>query len=470
MVFKGKNIVGSIKQAFVLNASINHEPVKEPKKERLALQATESRDSPLSTFRKLESEKEQQELKLQPEPEPESDPKPESKANPESEHNPTSAKVKKTLRRVLEAAQTEEVPPQYLSLDKLLSRRRSQIGPYAATIENTRCKNVPRGFFEFFLRNSLLDSPDIVYFIVRDSPPQLDPKLLHKSIEEFKSKKLDVNREIIDELQQQIKHKRSLISQYEDQQAAIEKMGAKLIRAKKRVGEPNNAKEKKERKDRIITIKKLKVELNNILSSIEEESLLLVQLETALKAPKISLQVMDLIKHTNEDGIIVQAASFASWVGDSPDLDFRYFLMNQWDGCIIPLKSSNKSVKLEYRPSSSHGILLAKFIFPYAEEGNWKRILCEHFLEAEDHVIESTKPLPISKKNTDKMPGLHDFFFVYTIFTLSLEVVPPKRCQGYPYFRLDIKSSLKDCGACGHVSHQTSRCPERKYRIIQENK
>lgn len=472
---KSKKILQSLNKAFVLNDASNQPvPVKEPKKKRSKPEAKPKKDPPPEEPSQESADPEAQpgpdpdpasEPELEPVPEPVPQPKPKS---PKA----TKSKPKPEKKGIIDLApklkiKQEKPAPEYLSFETLLSRRRSQIGQYASAVEHSRCKNVPKSFLDTFLRNALLDNPEVLYFIVKDSPPLLDPKLLHESIEAFKNNKLESNSEIITELKARISEKKSLIDEYEEQQASIEKMGAKLIRLKKKYGEPTNAKEKKDRKDRVNTIKKLKSELNHIIASIEEESQQVQKLEYAVRAPLISLNVMNLIKHTNEDGKIVQAASFASWVGDSPDLDFRYFLLTQWDNTIIPLKHSNgETVQLEYRPSSSHGILLAKFIFPYAEEGNWKRILTKGFLQADDYIIESTKPLPKAKKNLNKMPALKDLFFVYTIFTLSLENIPPITCENYPSFRLEIKSNLKECEICDHVSHQTSKCPQNSKKTL----
>lgn len=438
MIINNKKILKSIGKAFIVN-SLENQAKAEPK---------------VKSSQPLDTDAENIDKPSEPEPAAQEV----SQAAPQVSPIP----VVKVPKPVKVKPQQEIVP-----LDVLITRRRSTIGPYAATLEYSKYKNVPKEFLDSFLRNALSDKPEYIYFLVKDVPQFLYPKILHDSVEDVKNAALKDDKELLDQKKGAIQEQKDNIKEFESEKARVEKLGAKLIRLKKKHGEPKNAKEKKDRKELVMNIKQLKAELNGLISSIEKAEAQVANIEKEMTAPLVALKVTSSIKHTTEDAKILQAASFASWDKDAPELDCRAFLLVKWNNMEVPLIGMDgKLVKLMYRPSSSNGILLAKFTYPYAEEGVWKKILQTGFLQPGDFLIDSTKSLPKSKKL--KMPALNDPFYAYVIFTLSLDQIPPLTSENYPSFKLEIKSNLKLCELCNHVSHQTSKCPKYKRKRLSE--
>lgn len=378
--------------------------------------------------------------------------KPLSPEKPKGHPKPRSPKNKIAKPKVVE----------YVPLETLYTRRRSKLGPYLATLEYSKYKGSPREFVDEFLRNALMDKLEHIYFLIKNAPPHVDPKLINSSVEKIKSDIKDKQlQETIPSIQAQMLDISGQVGQLMAQKAQLEKAGAKLIRQKKKMGEPTNSKEKREKKARVAEIKSMKAELNLMIQQIDKLNGQLEGLKVALSKSKLALGVISSIRHTSEDGRVLQTASFSSWAGD---FDCRGLLSSMWHGLQVPLLGTDKTFSLVYRPSSVGGIILFKFIFPYAEEGNWETILRSAFLQLSDTIVDKTKSMPVKTKK--QIPDLNDPFYVYVILTLGLDQIPPAVNENFPSFALHIKSNVKQCELCSLVSHQQSKCPKNERKRI----
>lgn len=436
MVFNidNKKILKNLSKAFIAGSVLDHE------KKKVKREIKEDVNEQIKEEVKEEVTEAKEELKEEAPEAPKESPKVKSKPK-------AKPKVPKP-----------EGPKEFVTVDKIRNKRIVKIGMVAATKEHTKIHNVPIKVQDIFLRNAINDEPNYIYFMIEGSP-FLHPSVVNESVKLYVDNIIKSDDETIAKLSEALQAASAELSETLPKQKEIEKKGTVLIRKKKKLPPPTNQKENQARKNKIREIKALKNELTSTINKIESLEGQIQGLNDKLNFARITANAIKQVRFVTKDARILAMSPFASWEKVSSNVDFRKYILQKWNNVEIPIKDDpqNEKFKLVYRPSSSNGIMLAKFVFPYSEEGNWKNILTSGFLGSGDTLFHNSDPKAVSAKKAE-VPDLEDLYYVYICYTMGLKDLPPKTSENFPKVKFSALSNTQLCQNCSHAGHQTSKC------------
>lgn len=328
-------------------------------------------------------------------------------------------------------------------LQILWSERRDRIGIVLATAEQVKIKGVPRPFQDVFLRNAVNDDPRWVYYIIQGEAT--NPQLLIDGFQSLSVSLAADQKANIEELKMQIGD--ILAAKEEHVQAKEIKLQAKA--AAKAKGKKAPAGTKKA--------------VSAANEAIEEADARILALKGKIAWAETETTVLTHMRYTTKDCRLMILGPFAS-LGktiDDPEFDFRAYVLAKINGHSVA--AGETEVLLQYRPSSVGGIMAAKFLFTYNEEGNWADIFESFFLQPEDTMFDHTEPVAL-KKSRKPTPDFDDVFYVYVVFVLGTLSLPPKANPEFPNFELQILLNLSTCSRCGSTGHQSRLCTVSRKR------
>lgn len=330
-------------------------------------------------------------------------------------------------------------------LQVLWSERRDRIGIVQATAEQVKIKSVPRAFQDVFLRNAVNDDSRWVYYIIHGNAK--DPQLLIDGFQDLVSSSAADQKDKIGELKVQIGDIQA------GKEEHVELRDAKL--QAKAAAKANGKKSPAGTKKAVAAAN----------AAIDEADGKILALKGKIASAETEITVLTHMRHTTKDCRLMIVGPFSSLNKTIEDegFDFRAYILGKMDGCSVT--AGDTDVLLQYRPSSVGGILLAKFLFTYNEEGNWEDIFETFFLQPDDTMFDHTEPLPL-KKSRKPTPDFDDIFYVHVAFVLGTLAIPPRANAEVPNFELQILLSLSTCSRCGSTGHQSRLCPvpQRKKR------